>query len=54
MKKKERGQRAYEAYCQSWGWKSAVSGDPLPQWPFVPADIKKHWAAVEEKLKDAE
>lgn len=37
------GQLAYEAYCETTGWKSAVSGAPLPQWTEVKPEIVKAW-----------
>jgi len=37
------GQLAYEAYCETTGWKSAISGAPLPQWSEVKPEIVKGW-----------
>lgn len=45
------GQIAYEAYCESTGWKSAVSGQPLPQWEQVKHDIKRAWQAAGNAVK---
>jgi len=36
------GRAAYEAYCQSRGWKS-VKGEPLPEWSAVKTGIKTSW-----------
>lgn len=40
------GQVAYEAYCESTGWKSAVSGAPLPGWDTQTEEIKQAWKAA--------
>lgn len=37
------GQLAYEAYCETTEWKSAVTGAPLPQWDQVKPEIVKAW-----------
>lgn len=37
------GQIAYEAYCARTGWKSAVSGAPLPQWDQQAQIIREAW-----------
>lgn len=37
------GQIAYEAYCETTGWKSAISGAPLPQWAEVKPEIVAAW-----------
>ena len=38
--------KAYEAYCNSSGWKSLVSGAVLPPWSGLSEDIRKAWAAA--------
>lgn len=38
------GREAYEAYCRQTGWKSLVSGAPLPQWPELSAEIQSAWS----------
>lgn len=40
------GQIGYEAYCASTGWKSLVSGQPLPQWEKVAERIQSAWEAA--------
>ncbi len=37
------GQIAYEAYCNHTGWKSLVSGAPLPVWKDLDKTIKIAW-----------
>jgi hypothetical protein len=43
---KSRGQIAYEAYCASTDWKSAISGAPLPQWEAQAPKIREAWMAA--------
>jgi hypothetical protein len=40
------GQLAYDAYCESTGGKSLVSGEPLPPWNSLNGKIKKAWDAA--------
>lgn len=40
------GQHAYEAYCDQTSWRSAVSGDSLPQWADQDERIKAAWEAA--------
>ena len=40
------GQVAYEAYCASTGWKSAVSGAQLPAWGDQSEAIRDAWEAA--------
>lgn len=47
------GQLAYEAYCGYTGWKSLVSGAPLPQWEAVRYEIKNAWHEVASELGKA-
>ena len=35
---------AYNAYCEHTGWRSLVSGHPLPRWPEVKPEIRAAWA----------
>lgn len=37
------GQVAYEAYCESTGWKSLISGAQLPQWIDLNKTIQDAW-----------
>lgn len=43
MSEKTLGQKGYEAYCASTGWKSLVSGAQLPEWKNVKGDIQLAW-----------
>ena len=42
----EPGRIAYEAYCESNGCKSLVSGDRLPGWDELKDEIKTAWDAA--------
>jgi hypothetical protein len=37
---------AYNAYCEAAGWKSLVSGAPLPQWEDLKPEIQLAWGAA--------
>jgi hypothetical protein len=37
------GRVAYEAYAASTGWKSAISGEPLPAWDVQAVHIRAAW-----------
>jgi len=41
-----RGRAAYEAYRACFGGRSAVSGDPLPDWDGQRPDIREAWRAA--------
>lgn len=41
---------AYEAYCESTDWKSAITGDPLPQFNNCRPSVQKAWLAVVERM----
>ena len=43
------GRKAYEAYCLSTNWKSAISGADLPQFDNTPPAVQNGWirAAME-------
>jgi hypothetical protein len=43
---KELGQVAYEAYCDSTGGKSAVTGASLPAWADQSVPILRAWRAA--------
>lgn len=47
------GQTAYEAYCSHTGWKSLVSGGPLPAWSSLDLRIKDAWEAAAEAVAAA-
>lgn len=36
----------YEAYCEHTGWKSAVTGHPLPKWDDVAPAVREAWHAA--------
>jgi hypothetical protein len=38
--------KAYEAYAGRAGWKSLVTGDPLPQWADLPGSVMNGWFAA--------
>jgi len=40
------GRIAYEAYCQTTGWKSAVTGADLPQFNVTSQAIRDAWIAA--------
>jgi hypothetical protein len=54
MESDDLGRIAYNAYCESVGWKS-FAGEPLPQWDDVLLHIKLGWVgaavAVAEHLR---
>lgn len=47
------GRIAYEAYAGSTGWKSAVSGAPLPQWDQQAPAIRAAWCVAAAAAKGA-
>lgn len=49
----EAGRIAYTAYCNTVGWKSAVSGDPLPQWDDQADVIKQAWIAAAYAVRES-
>jgi len=46
----ELARKAYEAYCGSTNWKSAITGDDLPLFDNCPKTVKNAWIAVAEKM----
>lgn len=42
----ELARKAYEAYCGSVGWKSAITGDDLPLFDNCPKAVKEAWIAA--------
>jgi hypothetical protein len=38
--------KAYEAYADRAGWKSLVTGDPLPQWADLSGSVMNGWFAA--------
>lgn len=43
---KSLGQVAYEAYCASTDWKSAITGAPLPQFGVQAPAVQAAWEAA--------
>ena len=43
---------AYEAYCGYTGGKSLVTGDPLPDWIYLPSEIKNAWHTAVKAAKE--
>lgn len=46
QKEYELGKVAYDAYCETTDWKSAVSGAQLPQFSATSELIQKAWIAA--------
>lgn len=46
----ELARKAYEAYCGSTGWKSAVTGADLPPFDNCPKAVKDGWVAVAKEM----
>lgn len=47
----EPGQTAYDAYCAAVGGRSAISGEPLPDYDRQRDDIKAAWTAAAEAAR---
>lgn len=43
-------QIGYEAYCNYTGWKSAVTGAPLPPWSNLPGGVANAWFATAKAI----
>ena len=55
MSEKSNGQVAYEGYCEHTGWKSLVSGQPLPAWDEAPDPLlEEAWEAAAEAVLAAQ
>lgn len=48
MEVKGLDQILYEGYCEKAGWKSVITGAPLPQWADCSKDVKDCWWAAAE------
>ena len=49
------GRIAYEAYCATTGWKSAITGTDLPQFRDTPAAVQTGWiAAAQAVIKETQ
>lgn len=46
----ELARKAYEAYCESTNWKSAITGAALPPFDNCPGGVKKGWIAVAKQM----
>lgn len=46
-------QKGYEAYSRYTGGKSAVTGDPLPQWAALPGQVTNAWFAAASAIIEA-
>ena len=44
-------QQLYEAYCRQTDWKSAISGEALPQWDCVRAHVRAGWMNVADQAE---
>lgn len=44
---------AYNAYCYTTDWKSAVTGAPLPQFDQTSPAVKLAWSAAAKAVSDA-
>lgn len=47
------GRIAYEAYCNTTNWKSAVTGADLPPFYETPATVQIGWIAAAQAVKNA-
>lgn len=43
---------AYNAYCETTNWKSAITGAQLPEFEKCPEAVKKGWEASAKALKE--
>lgn len=46
------GRIAYEAYCETTGWKSAVTGAGLPKFYSTPEAVRVGWIAAAKAVKE--
>ena len=47
------GRTAYEAYCETTGWKSAVTGADLPKFYDTPKAVQVGWIAAAQAVRYA-
>lgn len=45
------GRIAYEAYCETTNWKSAIPGADLPQFYHTPLIVQTGWIAAAQAVK---
>ena len=48
------GRIAYEAYCESTGWKSAITGADLPAFQDTPQSVQTGWIAAAQAVKNVQ
>lgn len=53
MENKTLGQIAYEAYCATTDWKSAVTGAPLPQYKDQRESVIAAWEAAGKAVSES-
>lgn len=46
------GEVAYEGYCFCTKGKSLATGDDLPEWQYLPAEIQAAWEAAAQAVLD--
>lgn len=44
------GRFAYEGYCSYTGYKSLVTGEPLPTWENLKPEIREAWEVAASKV----
>jgi hypothetical protein len=47
------GEIAYNAYCETTGWKSAITGEDLPPFNETPEAVQTGWIAAAIAVRDA-
>ena len=40
----------YESYCNYTDWKSVITGDNLPEWNALPANVVNAWFAASDGM----
>ncbi len=50
---KTKGQIAYEAYCDATNWKSAITGETLPDWECQLLRVKMAWEAAAKAVLES-
>lgn len=46
------GQLAYEAYCESTGWRSVATQEPLPTWQDLLPAAQSAWESAAQAVVD--
>lgn len=52
MEYQEFAEVAYNGYCKSTNWKSAVTGEKLPAFKDTPEAVKKGWRAAIKAIEE--